>query len=49
VTLIATNAAGSDTLIRTDYIDVPEPAQLTQLLSGAFGLFALNAYRRKRD
>jgi PKD repeat protein len=48
VTLIATNAAGSDTLIRTDYIDVPEPALLTQLLSGAFGLFALNAYR-KRD
>ena len=48
VTLTATNAAGSDVLIETDYISVPEPAGLAQLLSGVYGLFLLSAYR-KRD
>ncbi|MCZ6704990.1 MAG: PKD domain-containing protein, partial [Bacteroidetes bacterium] len=48
VTLIATNGAGSDTEIKTDYIDVPEPAMFAQLFSGIFGLFVLTAYR-KRD
>ena len=48
VTLIATNGAGLDSETKTDYINVPEPAVFIQLLSGAFGLFVLSAYR-KRD
>jgi hypothetical protein len=44
---MVTNGAGSDTLILTDYINVPEPALLTQLFSGAFGLFVLSGYRKR--
>ena len=47
VTLLATNGFGNDTEIKVDYINVPEPALLTQLVSGVFGLFALNAYRKR--
>jgi PKD repeat protein len=48
VVLTATNGAGFDSITKTDYISVPEPALLTQLFSGFVGLFALNAFR-KRD
>jgi hypothetical protein len=41
-------SAESWALAEFEVFGVPEPALLTQLLSGAFGLFALNAYR-KRD
>jgi hypothetical protein len=41
-------SADSWALAEFEVFGVPEPALLTQLLSGAFGLFALNAYR-KRD
>ena len=49
VTLTSTNGAGSDSETKVDHIhiSVPEPALLTQLLSGVFGLFALNAYRKR--
>jgi agmatine deiminase len=46
VTLTAASAAGSDVLIRTDYISVPEPVGTLQLLSGYLGLLVLNAHRR---
>ena len=47
VTLMVTNGAGSDTLVRTIFINVPEPAQLTQFVSGVFGPFMLSAYRKR--
>jgi CubicO group peptidase (beta-lactamase class C family) len=49
VTLTSTNGAGSDSETKVDHIhiSVPEPALLTQLLSGVFGLFALNASRKR--
>ena len=49
VTLIATNGAGSDTLIRQDYMAIPEPALLTQLVAGVFGLFMLNGCRKRGE
>ena len=48
VSLTAANAAGFDTLIRTDLITVPEPGGLVQLVPGCAGLLLLNAYRRRR-
>lgn len=46
VTLTATSAAGSDVLVRTDYIAVPEPVGSLQLLSGFIGLLAFDAHHR---
>lgn len=48
VSLTATNANGFDSLVRTDYIFVPEPAVLMQLAAGIFGLVGLNFHRRRR-
>jgi PKD repeat protein len=47
VTLTAENAAGSDPETKVDYINVPEPGLLTQLVAGVFGLFMLNGYRKR--
>jgi agmatine deiminase len=41
VTLTAASAAGSDILVRTDYITVPEPGAVQQLAIGCLGLWAL--------
>jgi hypothetical protein len=38
---------GSDTLARTIFINAPEPAQLTQFVSGVFGPFMLSAYQKR--
>lgn len=48
ISLTATNAAGADTVIRTDYIFVPEPTALLQLVSGCLCLWMLNARRQRR-
>lgn len=45
VTLTARSASGSDTVVHTDYITVPEPGALLQLASGILGLLLLNARR----
>ena len=47
VSLTATNAAGADLETKVEYINVPEPELLTQLVAGVFGLFMLNGYRRR--
>jgi PKD repeat protein len=47
VTLTAENAAGADLETKVDYINVPEPGLLTQLVAGVFGLFMLNGYRKR--
>jgi len=47
VSLTARSAAGSDTLVRTDYIDVPEPCAMPQLGCGGLGLWALHRRRRR--
>ena len=46
VSLMARSASGSDTIVRTDYITVPEPGALLQLGFGCLGLWALNRRRR---
>ncbi|MBW2386651.1 MAG: PKD domain-containing protein, partial [Deltaproteobacteria bacterium] len=48
VSLTARNAAGLDTLIRNEYITVPEPHALLQLVLGCLGLSLLNARRSQR-
>ena len=48
VSLTATNADGSDTMMMTDYISVPEPTTSTQLIAGVVGLLALSLHRRRR-
>jgi agmatine deiminase len=48
VSLTANSASGSDTLVRTDYITVPEPSVAVQLGVGCLGLWALNRRRRTR-
>jgi len=47
VSLTASNAAGSDTLERIEYITVPQPDALLQLVVGSLGLWVLNAIRRR--
>lgn len=46
VSLTARSASGEDTIVRSDYITVPEPAVLLQLGFGCLGLWALNLRRR---
>ena len=46
VSLTARSASGSDTVVRTDYITVPEPGALLQLGFGCLGLWALNLRRQ---
>ena len=48
VSLTATNVTGSDTLVRSDYIFVPEPGALLQLLVGFVCLMGFYAGRRNR-
>jgi agmatine deiminase len=48
VTLTARSASGADTTIRTDYIAVPEPGSLLQLVAGCLGLAALHGRCRRR-
>ena len=48
VTLTASSASGSDTLVHTDYITVPEPGALLQLVPGYLGLLLWSARRQKR-
>jgi agmatine deiminase len=48
VTLTAASASGSDTLVRTDYITVPEPSASLHLISGCAGLWPLSTWRRRR-
>jgi agmatine deiminase len=45
VRLTASSASGSDTIVRTEYISVPEPDTLVQLCLGCVFLFALNKRR----
>ena len=47
VSLTAASASGNDTLVRTDYITVPEPSAMLQLVSGCLGLLVLNARHRR--
>jgi PKD repeat protein len=47
VSLTAASASGNDTLVRTDYITVPEPSAMLQLVSGCLGLWLLNARHRR--
>jgi agmatine deiminase len=49
VTLTARSASGADTVVRVDYIAVPEPAAILQLASARAFLWALSAYRRPRS
>jgi agmatine deiminase len=46
VSMMARSSSGSDTIVRTDYITVPEPGALLQLGSGCLGLWALNRRRQ---
>ena len=48
VTLTARSASGSDTVVQTDLITVPEPAALLQLASGWIGLLALKTRGHRR-
>ncbi len=45
VSLTASSASGSDTIVRTEYLSVPEPDTLVQLCLGCAFLFALNNRR----
>jgi uncharacterized membrane protein len=47
VTLTSRSAAGSDTLVRTDHITVPEPGAVSQLVAGCLALWALQANRAR--
>jgi agmatine deiminase len=47
VTLTARSASGADTRVRADYITVPEPASLLQLVAGCLGLFGLRSRRSR--
>jgi agmatine deiminase len=49
VSLAARNAAGTDALVRTEYIRVPEPGPLLQLAAGGLGLWALLGIAERRD
>ena len=49
VTLTARSASGSDTVVHTDFIAVPEPAAWLQLASGCLGLRVLSTRRHRRD
>jgi agmatine deiminase len=46
VSMTAASASGSDVLVRTDYMMVPEPSRALQLVSGCAGLFVLSGRRR---
>jgi agmatine deiminase len=46
VTMTARSASGSDTAVRTNYITVPEPGVLWQLVVGCAGIWALDRRRR---
>ncbi len=48
VSLTATNASGSDMLVRSDYIFVPEPGALLQLVVGFVCLMGFHSCRRNR-
>jgi len=48
VSMMARSASGSDTIVRTDYITVPETGALLQLCSGCAFLIALNSRRETR-
>jgi agmatine deiminase len=47
VSLTASSASGSDTIVRTDYISVPEPGVELQLAFGGLGLWALHLRRQR--
>jgi agmatine deiminase len=49
VSLTSRSAAGSDTLVRTDFIQVPEPNALLQLVVGGLGLWVLHTARGRRS
>ncbi|MBW2291589.1 MAG: PKD domain-containing protein, partial [Deltaproteobacteria bacterium] len=47
VSLTARSASGADTVVRTDYISVPEPSAVPQLVFAGLGLWALKLRRQK--
>jgi PKD repeat protein len=49
VSLTASNADGSDTITRVDYIAIPEPTALVQQLAASLGVWFLSFLRQSRS